>query len=211
MKAMTATDPAFKSVWEEVHQKFERDWWANCANTLGEEMKQLTYARCMGLKFFHDGKSPYNIDMAAQSVIDIGGGPCSLMLRMHGLKRGVVVDPTPYPEWTRGRYEESGIEVFQMLAEDLVNDGWHHGFDVALIYNCLQHTLDPELIIKNTRRIAKVIRLFEWVDCGTSEGHPHELTKVKLDEWLGGDGKVDWVDENTARGKYYAGAFKGDL
>ena len=192
--------------WETIHQPFEVDWWGNCCNTLGEEFKQLAYAKRMGLYFFHDGKSPYNIDAHNKSVIDIGGGPCSLLLKMRNLALGLVVDPGHYSNWVYHRYDEAGITVLRVPAEELSVQG----YDEALIYNCLQHVIDPEKIIRNAKAAAKVIRIFEWIECGTSEGHPHELTQLTLNEWLGGYGQVGWVDENTARGRAYWGIFKGD-
>src|SRR4030042_2483273 len=118
--------------WQEATE-WERNWWGNCANTLGEEMKQLLYAEKMGLKMFHDGKSPFNIDMKGASVIDIGGGPCSLLLKCHNV-RGTVVDPCNYPKWVYLRYDKARIQVVINKAEE-----YHGGaVDEIWIYNCLQ-------------------------------------------------------------------------
>jgi len=186
------------------HQ-WEREWWGGCFNTLGEEMKQLTYAKKMGFQFFHDGKSPYNIDMEGKSVLDIGGGPVSLLLKCVNV-RGTVIDPCEYPDWVMRRYEAAGIRYITARGEDVE---FSHLFDCALIYNTLQHTDDPELIIRNAKKSAQVIRIFEWIDIPPCAGHPHMLTEEKLNEWLGGDGKVEWIDENTATGKCYYGVFRG--
>ncbi|MHC4464472.1 MAG: hypothetical protein ACYS30_24030, partial [Planctomycetota bacterium] len=58
--------------WSEV-QEWETSWWGKCINTYGEETKQLLYADRMGLQMFHDGKSPFNIDVKGANVLDIGG------------------------------------------------------------------------------------------------------------------------------------------
>jgi len=68
------------SVWQQA-QEWEFGWWGNCVNTYGEETKQLLYAARMGLTAFHDGKSPFNFDLGGASVLDIGGGPSSLLLK----------------------------------------------------------------------------------------------------------------------------------
>jgi len=62
------------------HQDFEADWWGSCANTYGEESKQIVYARLMNLSPQNlDGHWPvYDID--GGSVLDIGGGPSSMLL-----------------------------------------------------------------------------------------------------------------------------------
>ena len=191
------------------HQEWERKWWENCQNTYGEECKQIAYAKKMGLTFFHNGKSPFNIDMQGKSVLDIGGGPVSLLLKCVNLKEGRVVDPCDYPDWVYERYEAAGIECLVLRGESLIHTPIDP-YDECLIYNCLQHVEDPESIIKNARACSKIIRLFEWIDCGTSEGHPHELTEAKLNQWLGGEGKVDNINENSAVGKAFFGIFKGD-
>ena len=93
-------------------QAWERDWWGDCLNTYSEEEKQLVYANRMGLVAFHDGKSPYNFDLGGMSVLDIGGGPCSLLLKCVNF-RGKVIDPLCFPDWVLARYELAGIEFEQ--------------------------------------------------------------------------------------------------
>ncbi len=189
--------------WEE-HQKWEAEWHGNCVNSLGEEMKQLTYAKRMGLRFHHDGKSPYCIDMGGKSVVDIGGGPCSLLLKCVNVD-GVVVDSCEYPCWIYARYDEAKIGMSSVPAESFLSIG----FDEAWIYNCAQHVQDPEKVFAVARRCAEIVRVFEWIDIPESPGHPHMLTEDKLNEWLGGFGKVETINENTAVGRCYYGVFKG--
>src|SRR5262249_42878249 len=69
-------------------------------------------------------------------------------------------------------------------------------FDTALCYNVLQHTIDPELIYRQLRRIAHTVRVFEWVEEPPSPGHPHRLRGNRLAGWLGGgDFRDAWMDE----------------
>ena len=187
-------------------QEWERKWHGTCQNTFGEEYKQLLYADRMGLEFFHDGKSPYNIDLGGKSVLDIGGGPCSLLLKCVNVK-GYITDPVlaMVPVWVEKRYEEVGIDTDYTSGEDfLPHDSL---FDECWIYNVLQHTKDPARVISSARRAAKLIRLFEWIDTPTNVGHLHTLTEAKLNEWLGGEGKVEMVNQNNCRGKAYYGIF----
>jgi hypothetical protein len=190
--------------WKEA-QKWEAGWWGNCVNTYGEEEKQIVYARKMGLRFFHNTKSPYNIDMDGKSVIDIGGGPVSLLLKCTGLVRATVVDPIEVPHWVELRYEEAGILFEQKPAEQIEAIG----YDEAWIYNCLQHTANPKRIIGNALKAAKIVRLFEWIETHVNEGHPHSFTANQLDQWLGGEGKTEVLQYPTLRGKCYYGIFVG--
>lgn len=199
--------------WEQA-QSWESDWWGNCGNTYGEEEKQWLYARKMllGDRMWHNRKSPYNIKMDGKTVIDIGGGPASLLLKCTGLVRGVVIDPLKVPTWVEMRYEEAGLEYIQMPAEELFDQmiEFHQPFDEAWIYNCLQHTQDPQKIIDNAFKVAKVVRIFEWLETRINEGHPHTFTKEMLDKMLGGEGKVSLLKgEAHCFGKAYHGLFVG--
>lgn len=174
--------------WQQA-QRWEQKWHGNCCNDYGEMEKQLLYADRMGLKFFHNGKSPYNIDMHNVRVLDIGGGPSSLLLKCINV-RGVVVDSLLIPTWVRQRYKAANIELLQQQGERLNICG----FAECWLYNTLQHTEDPSLVISNARKATSLIRIFEWIDTPTNIGHPNSLSEHMLNEWLHGDGKVEQID-----------------
>lgn len=185
-------------------QQWEQDWWSNCINTLGEELKQITYATRMGLTFFHDKKSPYNINMENKLILDIGGGPTSLLLKCVNV-RGTVCDPMSLPEWVKLRYKVANIEYKQLAGEDVPHNVQ---YDEVWMYNVLQHTKNPELIIQNAQEVGKLIRIFEWVETKTNIGHPHTFTKEILDNYLNGYGKTETLQgEHNCYGKCYFGIF----
>ena len=183
-------------------QEWEREWWGNCCNSLGEETKQLLYANRMGLRTFYDGKSPHNFDLGGTSVLDIGGGPCSLLLKCVNVV-GKVVDPLEFPAWVSMRYQAAGIELKRAQGEHIDTTGW----DEAWLYNVLEHTEEPESIIQNARRAARLVRVFQWIDTGLSAGHLHSLTAAQLNDWLNGAGKVEQIDQGECRGRAYYGIF----
>jgi len=188
-------------------QKWELDWHGNCANSFWEETKQIVYARKMGLSAtMIEGKYP-SYDLQNKSVIDIGGGAYSMLLKCVNFNKAIVVDPCDYPQWTVDRYKETKIQVIKNTGEDYKTEEIH---DEAWLYNCLQHTIDPEQIIKNMQSYSRIIRVFEWVDNGISIGHPHDLKEGLLNEWFGGEGKVEQINESGCHGKVYYGVFKGD-
>ena len=166
--------------WQE-HQDWERDWWGDCVNTYSEETKQLSYAHRMGLLIEPDVKQWPIYDMGGRSVIDLGGGPASMLLKTRNLGDSLVIDPQDVPKWVLARYEEAGIEYVRATAED-VEAG---GYDEAWIYNVLQHVRDPEAVVSTATKAAAVVRLFEWVDSPPHLGHPHELKREDLERWLG--------------------------
>jgi 2-polyprenyl-3-methyl-5-hydroxy-6-metoxy-1,4-benzoquinol methylase len=192
------------TTWNE-HQEFEKGWWSDCLNTFTEETKQLTYAYKMGLTVYSNtGKWPcYNIDN--KNILDIGGGPVSILLKCEN--RGPfcrVIDPCSYPTWVRNRYKAGKIEYQKLKGEDILYDEY---WDEVWIYNVLQHTEDPEMILYNAKNAAPLIRIFEWVDMPPSIGHPQELKKADLNKWLGGIGTVEELSENGCFGKAYYGVF----
>ncbi len=192
--------------WEDATQ-WELRWWGNCINSLNEEEKQKTYAVKMGLKWVGNDRTPYEIDSDGKSVVDIGAGPCSLLLKCRNTTKPLVVDPCKYPDWVYERYDAAGIYCRVCKAEDLVLTNLN--FDEAWMYNVLQHVEDPEKIVQNVRKISKIIRVFDWLDRGVSPGHPHNLTFEEMNGWFHGRGKVEVLNQYGLKGKAYYGIFKG--
>lgn len=183
-------------------QDWEKDWWGTCQNSYSEETKQLLYADRMGLVRCPDGKTPYRFDMKGISVLDIGGGPASLLLKCVNVN-GKVVDPLDFPKWVYDRYELAGI-AYELVPGEELNEA---GYDEVWIYNVLQHVEDPEKIIENAMKAAKLIRIFEWVGMKPSPGHK-TLSESDLNRWLGGEGKVEQLTgQNGCFGKAYYGVF----
>lgn len=190
--------------WEQS-QEYERAWWGDCNNTFAEETKHLTYAYKMGMTCYPwEGMWPvYNLE--GKRILDIGGGPVSILLKCQNRGPSRVVDPCNYPAWVQSRYWNVGIEFIKGRGEDI--GSWDPRWDEAWIYNVLQHTEDPELIIINAKKLAPVVRIFEWVDIPPHQGHPQELKKDKLDKWLGGEGTTEWLNENGCNAHSYYGVF----
>lgn len=189
-------------------QEWERKWHDDCANSYWEETKQIVYAKRMGLEATSLlGKYPV-YDLQGKSVIDIGAGPYSMLLKT--INGGILraVDPCDYLDWTVARYKSHNIVPIKKSGEDFIPK--MKVWDEAWIYNCLQHTKDPEKILKNMRSYAKIIRIFEWIDTGVAIGHPQDLHEADLNKWLGGIGKVEELKESGCYGKAYYGIFKGD-
>ena len=171
-------------------------------NAWGEEQKQRRYAECMGLTELSNSQFSFYYDLGGKSVLDIGGGPVSLLLKCIHYRSSTVIDPLSYPEWIKARYENAGISYVRVRGEDVISTG----YDEVWIYNVLQHVIDPGLIIENAKRAGKIIRIFEWLEIGQAPGHPHNLLEDQMNEWLGGEGKVN---ADVPRGKEYYGIFKG--
>ena len=194
--------------WTE-HQEWEREWHSNCVNSINEELKQLVYARKMGLKMTPNDKTPYSFDLEGKKVLDIGGGAYSLLLKCENFSKAVIVDPCDYPKWIYERYNSGGISSLVVSGEDLLKEELGI-FDEVWIYNLLQHVKNPKKVIKNALASGKIIRMFEWIENGITKGHPNNLTKAELDLWLKGIGKIENLNESGCVGLSYYGIFKGN-
>lgn len=186
---------------------FEAAFWGDCGNTYHEEQKQIAYATRMGLRPEWGGAHPPTFDLGGRSVMDMGGGPVSLLLKCVNRGGCVVIDPGKFPAWVAARYEHCGIMFWNGKAEELDVEGAAH-FDETWIYNALQHVDDPAKVIANARALTDTIRIFEWVDVPAYDGHPHELTTDFLNECLGAEGYTVHVDESGAVGRAYYGVFR---
>jgi SAM-dependent methyltransferase len=178
----------------------EADFWGPCNNTWVEETKQFMYMELMGFQRTPIWRTTHSFDMGGRSVIDIGGGPCSILLKCENLGDAMVIDPGEWPAWVRARYDAARITFAQVNGEDAAPFG--KTFDLALVYNCLQHTLDPAQVIARAVSIVGVLglRIFEWIDIPPHDGHPHELKADLLNEWAGREGRI--VELNGANECY---------
>jgi hypothetical protein len=191
-----------------MDQAEELAFWGDCSNTYGEETKQFFYAERMGIQRFGDGRSPWCLWGSGLSWVDFGGGPSSMLLKMHGARKRYVMDPilTKVPLWVTDRYTATGL-VHYCLPCDLSYEEMPFTrllFDVGLCYNVLQHVERPEQFCRNLRGLSKVQAVFEWIDLPPHPGHPNMLTKEKLEEWFGCPGFVGEArGENDCWGRFW--------
>lgn len=184
--------------------EFEKSYWHTCVNTFYEDRKQFVYARYMEIpQTIPD--IDWALDAQNKRILDIGGGPSSMLLKCHNLVKGKVCDPIDYPYWTKLRYEMHNVDVEVIAGEDIKETGW----DEVWIYNCLQHVHNVERIINNAKHAAPVLRMFEWINIPVHPGHPQMLTREFLDNIIGlpGSGTVE-LNELGCFGTAYYGVFR---
>lgn len=159
-------EPEPEDIWTEA-QTWERSWWGlDWAPHWDEELeKQETYFRLIGF--------PSDKDFGDKTILDVGCGPVSALQRSkHGPSRGV--DPLAMSDETRGRYASANVELINIKAEGMPVD---RTFDEVWMYNCLQHTDDPDAILSKIIAVGDAVRIFEWIDLGVCPGHPQNLTE----------------------------------
>lgn len=151
-------------------QDWERKSWGDQIDPIasnGEWNKQVAYAEKMGIRDW---------DQKSKSILDVGCGPVSMLLRCHNFSFAVGVEPLDYGPTVRARYKAHNILLLQQPAEEMA---FPAKFDEVWMYNVLQHVRDPNVIMENIKRYAgHMIRIFEWLDFPPHEGHPHQLTEA---------------------------------
>lgn len=190
--------------WEQANE-WEAHWHKNQQfNSHNEETKQYFYASRMGFDPF---KTEYygqiSWDFGQRTMLDMGGSGQSILLKVKAKKR-VVVDPVLPSDWMLQRYKEAGIEFIQAKGEDFKPD---EVFDEVVMMNTLQHTDKPEVIVKNILSYSRLVRVFELINHGISEGHIHNLTEQELNKWFGAHGQTEYFTKEPNSAGYYYGLF----
>jgi hypothetical protein len=193
-------------------QTWERNWWGNCLNrnTFEEIIKQEMYMPAMGLEPDSSGE----ISIGGKRILDIGGGPVSILLRAKESNKSVVADPLMFPPHVHRRYLNAGIRYLKSRGE-VLRAHFTEKFDEVWMYNVLQHSPTPEKILKTARQLGEVIRIFDWVNVGICPGHPSNLTEELFNngfkgcEQLRPCGVVQIDDAHTkCRGQAFRGVYR---
>ena len=183
--------------------EYQTQFWGDCINTYKEEEKHFVYGKLMGLQQSGDRFIIPNI-----RILDIGGGPVSLLLKCEGLSKGRVLDPIDFPDWTKDRYKSRGIDVTVGTGEDHVFEG----YDEVWIYNTLGFVDDPKKLVENAFKSANTVRVFEWITLDKdkvrnqfSEDELNELFAITESD----NGRVVDLKQKGCFGTVYYGVFKG--
>jgi len=181
-------------------QKFEKNWWLTCQFRHPYEIIKGDFvARIMMV----------DKGMPNKTVIDIGCGPLSILQRVC-VKEGTAIDPIFYEE-LEDAYAKKGIKRIIMKGEEL--NTLTERYDEAWIYNCLQHVIDPSLILRNAMLLAPIVRIFEWTNIPPHEGHPQMLTQSILEApfleqgWTYIQKSTGFLNHDDLGGEYYSAIF----
>jgi hypothetical protein len=74
---------------------FESEYWGNCVNTLDEDLKHFLYAEAMSIP----RTAPFELSISGKKILDIGGGPSSMLLQVSDHGGSKVIDPIEWPSW----------------------------------------------------------------------------------------------------------------
>jgi SAM-dependent methyltransferase len=169
-----SVNPISKEEWVEC-QSYEKQAWGDSIyldNAYGELYKQNYYAECMGLI---ESRHDFNLDLKGKSVLDVGCGPVSMLLRARNFQNSAGVEPLQYHNDMIDVYSKYEITLYNIPAEEMVFK--YKEFDEVWMYNVLQHVYNPYSILDKLTQYGKRVRLYEWIDIPSHLGHPHCLTE----------------------------------
>lgn len=189
----------------EAAQAWEKEWWINNPQMHTAEIAKSKFIA--GLLGIHN--------MRGKTVVDIGCGPLSLLLRVPTAKGSVALDPIDFGPALESRYHAAGIKRIIGKGEDFKGSE----FDEAWIYNCLQHTEDPCEVIRRGAAASKTFRIFEWINIPPYQGHLHMITQPMIAGALKGmgmkpimesSGVLNDTSETHLVGEFYTAIYKYD-
>jgi SAM-dependent methyltransferase len=189
-----------ESAWDKA-AKFEAEWWGlkPGPHWSNEVDKQTIYQQYM--------RMPVDLDFGDKVILDVGCGPCSILLRAkHG--GGVGVDPLPMSEGICQEYTAKNIRLSHCKAENFHPT---RTVDEAWCYNCLEHVENPQAILRMMADCASTIRIFEWLETPLRPGHINMLTEQTflevfgdLSRWKREAWDVGEIKNGLTDGKYIA-------
>jgi len=106
-------------------------------------------------------------DLGGKSVIEIGSADFPVLKYCTNLGSCYIIEPMQSP------YLERDLDSHIVLIKDIAEEVQFPYVHEIWMFNLLQHVLDPDLIIKKSKKAANVIRFFEPVNCPTSNVHFH--------------------------------------
>ena len=162
-----------------------------------------------GMEDCEENKFNYDVpvfDLKGKTIVDIAGGPHSLLLRCENYNEAYVVDPGDFPDWIKDRYRSRGITLVSLPAEEFV---YPENVDEVWMYNALTHFYQPQKAIEDAMKYSNVLRINEPLEAGCNINHPIWLTQFDLEQAIGQPGNVKEMNEPapSPRGKYFYGVF----
>ena len=108
---------------------------------------------------------------ADKSILEIGGGNYPICGNLPAFRHAVNIEPL----WDQyhDKSDRTEVENVPLPFEDYEPT---ETFDEVWFFNILQHTIDPHALLEKAKRCARLIRVFEPIDCPVDAMHLHVLT-----------------------------------
>lgn len=121
-------------------------------------------------------------DLKGKSIIEIGCADIPALYFCENInQQSTIVEPMPSSILDE-LSQEIGVNLIKDCAENL---DLEFEYSEVWLFNVLQHVLDPDKLVENCKKWAKVVRFFEPVDQEISDCHPHAPTQEDFKRWFG--------------------------
>ena len=169
-----------KKDWEKVNEQEWNSHWLgllSSGNAIAYDLTKAHWERHIEVMDLPKAGT----SLGGKRILDLGGGLFSLLYNYSGRGRCLVVDPLPALSVHIQHYLAGDIVYIQEPAEEFLESfkTWEK-FDEVWIYNCLQHTINPEAILKGLPRVANLLRISEPIDTPVNDMHPHTFSEEDL-------------------------------
>lgn len=142
-----------------------------------------------------------------KKILDIGGGPVSMLLKYDKLGVASVIDPLRLTAASDERYRSNDIVYINSPAEEGLRKFDDKSFHEVWIYNVLAHVIDPLLILLQAKRVGKCLRIFEVLNIEKDFMHPWSLSREFFENVLGAGGQTVNLESGPVVGECYYGVF----
>lgn len=108
----------------------------------------------------------YNLDLNGKSIIEIGPARVPFLSICRNWGKAYVIEPLSFSD-TKEFYSQKGIQEINQSAEQTD----FPEVDEIIIFNVLQHVMDPVFIINKSKVAAKSIYFIEPINTGVDNMH----------------------------------------
>jgi hypothetical protein len=130
-----------------------------------------------------------NFDLNNKSIVEIGPAKTPALYFCKNYKPSYIIEPTIYEDIMPYFVDKTDLTFIREPAE--LCD--FPAADEAWLFNVLQHTIDPVVIIERCKKHTNTIRFFEPINTGCDVCHPHDFDFDFFSEHFGKDNTIHYA------------------
>lgn len=149
-----------------------------------------------------------NFDLQGKSIIEIGPAKIPALYFCSNYQSSYIIEPLIFEDAQPFLDKMPNIKFIREPAElcDFPE------VDEAILFNLLQHVIDPRSIIERCKKYSKTIRFFEPINTGYDKAHIHafsidffknEFGKENVKLYKGGSGGAGFHSQDCAYGVFH--------
>lgn len=182
-------------------QKYEKPY----HETVSFEQNLAHYENVYKIYFSYVG---LDFDLKGKSLIEIGPAKIPALYFCSNYLQSYIIEPLVFEDAESFLSKMNNVSFIREPAE-LCN---FPEVNEAILFNLLQHVIDPKTIIERCKKYAKTIRFFEPINTGYDHAHLHafnieffenEFGKENVKLYKGGSAGPGFHSQDCAYGVYH--------